>query len=303
MRERMGKGGFAMLRSMTGYGHYEADDQSHKITIEIKSVNHRYNDINIRIPRQLSSFETAIRNEIKEQISRGKVDVTISYEDYEDSLHHLKFHDQLAKEYMQCFKQISEEFELPFDIKTSFLAKCQDVLTIEEQGTASEDLWTFIEAALKHALEEFVASRTREGEHLRNDLLKKLEQMEELIDFIEEQAPISVQGYQERLEEKVRELLKDQPLDDARILTEVTLYADKVCVDEETVRLRSHIKTTRQALLEGGNVGRKLDFIAQEMNREANTILSKSNDLEISNKAIDLKAEIEKVREQIQNIE
>jgi uncharacterized protein (TIGR00255 family) len=189
------------------------------------------------------------------------------------------------------------------DIRVSTLSRYPDVFVMEEQEIDEEELWSGLEKALRGACEQFVASRIREGEHLRQDMLAKLDELLSYVDFIEERSPLIIQEYRARLEEKVKELLGDRQLDDSRIATEVTIYADKVCVDEETVRLRSHVQATKDTLLAGGSVGRKLDFIAQEMNREANTILSKSNNIEISDTGINLKTGIEKIREQIQNIE
>ena len=181
--------------------------------------------------------------------------------------------------------------------------RIDDVFVMEEQALDENELWAGLEEAIRGACEQFVQSRITEGEHLRDDLIAKLDQMLVYVDFIEERSPIILKDYKDRLEAKVQELLGDRQIDDARIATEVTIYADKICVDEETVRLRSHIQSMKDTLLSGGGMGRKLDFIAQEMNREANTILSKSNDLAMSNRGIELKTEIEKVREQIQNIE
>ena len=200
-------------------------------------------------------------------------------------------------------KQMAEDFGLDNDIRVSSLSKYPDVFTMEEAGVDEEELWKEIQKAVDGAAGMFVETRITEGEHLRDDLLEKLEGMLKLVSFISERSPQILEEYRNRLEEKVKELLGDATVDESRLLTEVTLFADKVCVDEEVVRLKSHIETTKNTLLEGGSIGRKLDFIAQEMNREANTILSKANDLEISNCAIELKTEIEKVREQIQNIE
>ena len=198
---------------------------------------------------------------------------------------------------------MAEHFKLENDIRVSTLSRYPEVFTMEEQTIDEKELWSVLEKAIRGACEQFVASRIKEGEHLRADLCDKLDGMLTYVDFIEERSPVLLKEYKERLEEKVKELLGDKQIDDARIATEVTIFADKVCVDEETVRLKSHIKSTKETLMAGGSVGRKLDFIAQEMNREANTILSKANDLEISDIGINLKTDIEKVREQIQNIE
>lgn len=292
-----------MIKSMTGFGRCEIAENSRKITVEMKSVNHRYLDVNLKIPKSLNFFESAIRSELKNYITRGKVDVFISYEDLSEHTSTVRYHKEVAEEYFRYLKQMAEDFGLDNDIRVSSLSKYPDVFTMEEAGVDEEELWKEIQKAVDGAAGMFVETRITEGEHLRDDLLEKLEGMLKLVSFISERSPQILEEYRNRLEEKVKELLGDATVDESRLLTEVTLFADKVCVDEEVVRLKSHIETTKNTLLEGGSIGRKLDFIAQEMNREANTILSKANDLEISNCAIELKTEIEKVREQIQNIE
>ncbi len=288
---------------MTGFGRCEIAEADRKITVEMKSVNHRYLDVTIKMPKKLNFFEAAIRTELKNYMQRGKVDLFITYEDFTESNVCVKYNKELAAEYMQYFDRMAEDFSLDNDIRVSTLARFPEILTMEEQTVDEEQLWKLLDKALKGAAENFVETRIREGENLRNDLIAKLEGMLAHVDFITERSPEIIEEYKEKLTKKVEELLSDKQVDESRLLMEVTIFADKVCVDEELVRLRSHITATRDALLAGGSIGRKLDFIAQEMNREANTILSKSSDLEISNRAIELKTEIEKVREQIQNIE
>ncbi len=292
-----------MIKSMTGFGRCEVAEGERKITVEMKSVNHRYLDVTIKMPKKLNFFEAAIRGELKNDIQRGKVDVFITYEDFTESNVCVKYNKELAAEYMKYLKQMSEDFMLDNDVRVSVLSRYPEVLTMEEQTIDEEELWQLLNKAIKGAVEEFVAARIREGENLKNDLIEKLDGMLSHVDFITKRSPQIITEYRQKLSDKVKELLEDNAVDENRLLMEVTLFADKVCVDEELVRLRSHIETTKDSLIQGGSVGRKLDFIAQEMNREANTILSKTNDLEISNHAIELKTEIEKVREQIQNIE
>lgn len=292
-----------MIKSMTGFGRCEVADEKRKFTVELKSVNHRYLDVNIKMPKKLNFFESAIRNLLKEYIERGKVDVYITYEDYTEDNYSLRYNAALAGEYLGYLNAVAEEFHLENDIRVSTLSRYPDVFVMEEQDIDEKELWSGLEKALRGACEQFVDSRVKEGEALKADLLDKLDTMLSDVDFIEERSPQIMKEYRTRLEEKIQEILGDRQIDDARIATEVTIYADKVCVDEETVRLRSHIMTTKDTLLAGGSIGRKLDFIAQEMNREANTILSKANNIEISDIGIDLKTGIEKVREQIQNIE
>lgn len=292
-----------MIKSMTGFGRCEIADEKRKFTVEIKSVNHRYLDVNIKMPKKLNFFESTIRSLLKEYMERGKVDVYITYEDYTEDNLTLQYNATLAEEYLKYLRQMAEQFRLEDDIRVSTLSRYPDVFVMEEQTVDEKELWTGLEKAVRGACIQFVDSRIKEGEHLREDLCGKLDQMLTYVDFIEERSPLIMKDYRTRLEEKVQELLGDRQIDDTRIAMEVTIYADKICVDEETVRLRSHIQSTKDALIAGGSIGRKLDFIAQEMNREANTILSKANSLEISDIGINLKTDIEKVREQIQNIE
>ena len=292
-----------MIKSMTGFGRAESVTKERKIVIEMKSVNHRYCDMNIKMPKKLNFFETAIRNYLKKYIGRGKVDIFITYEDYAEDNVCVKYNPEIAAEYVKYISQMAQTFDLKSDLSAAKLSRYPEVLTLEEQSENEEELWKDFEKVLDEAANRFVESRTKEGEALKTDLIEKLDGMLSMVDYIENVSPSLVETYRNKLEAKVKELLDSVAIDDSRIATEVTIYSDKICVDEETVRLRSHIENTRSILLEGGNVGRKLDFIAQEMNREANTILSKADSLDISNKAIDLKTEIEKVREQIQNIE
>ena len=292
-----------MIKSMTGFGRGEYADENRKFTVEIKSVNHRYLDVNIKMPKKLNFFESSIRTLLKEYTQRGKIDIYITYEDFTEANYAIKYNKALAEEYFKYLNIMSEQFEIENDIKVSALSRYPDVLVMEEQPVDEEALWSGLEKALKAAFEQFVDSRILEGENLKKDLCDKLDNMLSYVDYIEERSPQIMQAYRIKLEEKIKELLGDTDIDDSRIAQEVTIFADKICVDEETVRLRSHIVSASDALKEGGSVGRKLDFIAQEMNREANTILSKSNDLKISDIGISLKTDIEKVREQIQNIE
>ena len=292
-----------MIKSMTGFGRCEVTEGNRKYTVEIKSVNHRYLDVNIKMPKSLNFFESTIRTLLKEYMERGKVDLYITYEDFSEERFSLKYNEELAGEYLAHLKEMAEKFGLEDDIRVSTLSRYPDVFTMEQVEVDEQELWAGLEKAIRGACEQFVESRITEGDHLKADLVAKLDNMLSYVDFIEERSPIIMKDYRERLENKVKELLEDKQIDDSRIATEVTIFADKICVDEETVRLRSHIKSTKTALEAGGSIGRKLDFIAQEMNREANTILSKANDLEISDTGINLKTDIEKVREQIQNIE
>lgn len=292
-----------MIKSMTGFGRSEIVKGNRKISVEIKSVNHMYLEAGIKMPKKLNVFESRMRDLLKKYATRGKIDIFINYEDDSESQVNLKFNQNIADEYMAIFNNMSEKYNLKNDMTVGGLARFPEVITMDEVQEDEEELWHFIEEAMKAALEQFVNTRILEGENLKKDLLGKLDHMEELVAFVEKRSPEIMKEYRSKLESKVKELLGDTTIDESRIATEVIIYADKICVDEETVRLRSHIEHARKCLNEDGGIGRKMDFIAQEMNREANTTLSKANDIEISNAAIDLKTEIEKVREQIQNIE
>ena len=292
-----------MIRSMTGFGRCEVSEAERKFTVEMKGVNHRYLDVNMRMPKKLNFFETAIRNRLKDYVQRGKVDIFITYEDLSEEQVSLKYNHALAAEYLNYFIQMQVEFGINGDVNAYSLSRCPEVLTMEEQDVNEEELWNGLQKALDGACRQFVETRTKEGEQLKQDIIGKLDGMLETVALIEERSPQIVTEYREKLETKVRELLADTQIDESRMASEIVLFADKICTDEEVVRLKSHIKHMKDTLEVAEGIGRKLDFIAQEMNREANTILSKANDLTVSNHAITLKTEIEKVREQIQNIE
>ena len=293
-----------MIRSMTGFGRGEVSEGDRKFTVEMKGVNHRYLDVSLRMPKKLNFFDSTIRALLKKYVSRGKIDIFITYEDLSDNQVTLKYNETLAREYMSYFKKMKETFGLEHDIRVSTLSRCPEVLSMEEGAMDEEELWAGLKKALEIACRQFVETREREGAHLKEDILGKLDLMQERIAYIETRSPEITSEYRTKLENKVKELLADTQIDESRIAAEVVIFADKICTDEEVVRLKSHI-THMQETFRGNEsgIGRKLDFIAQEMNREANTILSKANDIEVSNYAIDLKTEIEKVREQIQNIE
>ena len=292
-----------MIRSMTGFGRCEIQSGEKKFTVEMKGVNHRYLDVNIRMPKKLYFFETAIRSYLKKYIQRGKVDIFVTYEDLSEGQMFLKYNETLAAEYLDYFRQMEEKYGLENDVRISALSRYPEVFTMEEQDVDEEELWNGLREALDGACIQFVSARETEGEKLREDLIGKLDDMKAVVEKIEERSPQILSEYREKLEDKVKELLADTQIDESRIAAEVVLFADKICTDEEIVRLKSHIDHMKSTLQAGEGIGRKLDFIAQEMNREANTILSKANDLTVSNYGIDLKTEIEKVREQIQNIE
>ena len=292
-----------MIKSMTGFGRSEIVTEQCKITVEIKAVNHRYCDLNIKMPKKLNSLENAVRGTIKKAVNRGKLDVYIGYEDLSEHAACVQLNKELGMEYYRALSELSESLGVEKDASAYRIARMPEVLMLSEAQLNPEEVEETLLLAVEQALQQFMESRQREGEQVKEDILQKLAGMTGNIGGIEERYPQMVGDYRKKLEDKVRELLADTNVDESRIATEVVIYADKICVDEETVRLRSHIQNMEEELLRGGNVGRKLDFIAQEMNREANTILSKANDITVSNMAIDLKTEIEKIREQVQNIE
>ncbi|MBP5306052.1 MAG: YicC family protein [Lachnospiraceae bacterium] len=292
-----------MIKSMTGFGRYEKTTETYKLTVEIKSVNHRYLELGLKLPKKLNFFEVSIRNLLKTYIQRGKVDVFITYEDYNEEQVCVRYNKSIAAEYLKYIKSMSEDFGIENNVRVTDLARFPEVFNLEEQGIDEKELWAEIEEVVSEAAKRFVESRITEGERLKSDLVAKLDNMLTYVDFVEERSPQVVNEYREKITAKVAELLGNTQIDQSILATEITLFADKICVDEETVRLRSHILNMKNVLNEDEGIGRKLDFIAQEMNREANTIMSKANDLALTNKAIELKTDIEKVREQIQNIE
>lgn len=302
-----------MIKSMTGFGRYERTEDGRRLTIEIKSVNHRYFDAAIKLSRSFCMFENNLRNILKKYAVRGKIDVFVSYEDIGSTNVSLKFNKALAEEYLTCFREM-EKLGLKNDITVTSLSRFPEVLTMEDSRINEEEIRIFFEQTMEQACEMFVESRIREGENLKNDILEKLDGMMLHVAFIEKRFPQILEEYRQKLKEKTEELLENSQIDEARIATELVVFADKICVDEEIVRLKSHISAMKEELQSGINSGmnatiscvnhgKKLDFLAQEMNREANTILSKANNLEITNHGIELKTDIEKIREQVQNIE
>ncbi len=292
-----------MIKSMTGFGRCEIEEDNKRVLVEMKAVNHRYLDVSMKMPKKLNYFESSIRSVLKEYAERGKVDIYITYEELGDSDVVVKYNKDVAATYFKYLKEMSEDFGLDNDVRVSTLSRYPEVFQMEETEIDEEGIWKVLEKALRGACEGFVDTRIKEGENLKKDLCDKLDVLLTHVAFIEERSPQIIEEYKEKLRAKVSELIDDSKVDEARLHTEVVIYADKICVDEEIVRLKSHIKAAKDAIISGGGIGRKLDFIAQEMNRESNTILSKANDLSVSERGILLKTEIEKIREQIQNIE
>lgn len=292
-----------MICSMTGFGRAEAADETRKLTVEIKSVNNRYLDFNIRMPKSMSSLETRIRDVLKEYMTRGKVDVFITDEEQAGRASSLRYNEAMASAYVRYMRQMAEKFELDPVIHVADVASAPDVFTLSEEGADAEELWKSLEPALRKAADAFRKARISEGERLKTDLLGKLAELQKLAEDVRRHEPEILTAYRERLQETLGEILADRSIDETRIAAECVVYADKICTDEECVRLLSHIRQMTEDLTGGGAIGRKLDFLAQEMNREANTTLSKAGDIVTADSGIAMKTVIEKLREQIQNIE
>lgn len=292
-----------MIQSMTGFGRAEAASDKYKVTIELKSVNHRYLDINVHLPRKLNFLEAAVRNQMKQFANRGKVDIFVNLENLDGGSGAIQYNAEAASSYLKGIRQIAEDFQLKEHIDAFHLSRFPEVFTTREEDVDEEMLMDLITEAMNNAGTGFLKSRTLEGDKLYHDMLGKLDHMESLIDAIVERSPQMVEEYRQKLTDKVQELLGDTKLDENVLATELVIYSDKICVDEEMVRLRTHIVHMKETLSAQEPVGRKLDFLIQEMNREANTTLSKANDMRIADYGIELKTDIEKIREQIQNIE
>ena len=292
-----------MALSMTGYGRAETAAETFDLTVEIRSVNHKYFEFATRLPRALLFAEDRLKKLCQSRISRGKVDVFVTLVDRGAAGAEVAVDHALAKGYLDALRELSETYDLPGEITAPTLARFPDLLTVRRADADEEALWAALEATASRALDDFVAMRAREGEKLAQDVLSRKEFLLEQVAFVETHAPETVAAYRARLDEKMRELLGDKAVDEQRLLTEVALFADKIAVDEETVRLRSHCKQMETLFAQTGPIGRPLDFLVQEMNRETNTIGSKCQNVEIAHTVVAMKAEIEKIREQIQNIE
>lgn len=291
-----------MLKSMTGFGRAEMVIEGFTVSVQIRSVNHRYMDIALRIPRFYNFLEDKIRQKVAEYISRGKIEVSVSLKEQEGDDRVITLNRPLAENYIEVLKELAS-LGVEDDIKVSTVARYNDIFSVEYKEIDEDKMFEIIGTALTSAFSEFNKMRAEEGERLEKDILFHLDNIANELSKIEEQSPQTVKLYRENLENKMRELLGDAKVDETRLITETAIFADKVAIDEETVRLRSHIKAFKSALNTDKPIGKKLDFIIQEMNRETNTIGSKANDIEIASMVVEIKSEIEKIREQIQNIE
>lgn len=292
-----------MIKSMTGYGRAVKSFEGREITVELRSVNNRFLDCNVRMPRQFSYTEDRIKQMVKEHISRGKVDMFITINDTTEEQVAISLNKPVVEGYLAAMRTMTEEFSVGGDIAVADLARLPDVFSVEKPEIDEEARATEIYEAVSLALEQYDAMRETEGLALKQDLLNRRATILELVARVEARSPITVAEYRTRLANKLREVLESSNIDESRILTEAAIFADKVAVDEETVRLRSHLDQLQTMLGEKGSIGRKLDFLLQEMNREANTIGSKGNDIEQARTVVEIKAELEKIREQIQNVE
>mgnify|MGYP000595132093 FL=1 len=292
-----------MIKSMTGYGKSEQTIDSLNVTVEIKSVNHRYFEFSARVPREYGFLEEKLKKYCNSLITRGKVECYVSVEDLEDREMEVNVNETLAAGYVKALKELSERFGLKDDISAVTLSRYPDVITLHKASEDEERIWNAVKTVAETAVSKFIEMRETEGSKLRGDILSRADYIIECVEFIEGRSPETVREYNEKLKQRMKELLGDAAVDEQRLLNEAAIYADKIAVDEETVRLRSHISQLREFMNSSEAIGRKLDFLVQEINREANTIGSKAQDVDIAKKVIAIKAEVEKIREQVQNIE
>ncbi len=292
-----------MVRSMTGYGRCEISVDGRDISVEIKSVNHRYFETSIRVTRGYSFIEDRLKKYLQTKINRGKVDVFVSIGASENEESDVTVNHSLAAGYVNALREIAERYGLPDDITATSVARYSDIFSVHKQPEDEEEIWNTVLPAVDSALSDFISMREAEGERMKDDVLNRAETIIGIVSEIEERSPQTVIEYKAKLTERINELLENSTVDEERIATEAAIFADKIAVDEETVRLRSHFAQMNEIMSKDGAIGRKLDFIVQEMNREANTIGSKVTDAQLAHKVVDIKAELEKIREQIQNIE
>lgn len=292
-----------MIKSMTGYGKSEQTIDSLNVTVEIKSVNHRYFEFSARVPREYGFLEEKLKKYCNSLITRGKVECYVSVEDLEEREMEVNVNETLAAGYVKALKELSERFGLKDDISAVTLSRYPDVITLHKASEDEERIWNAVKTVAATAVSKFIEMRETEGGKLRGDILSRADYIIECVEFIEGRSPETVREYNEKLKQRMKELLGDAAVDEQRLLNEAAIYADKIAVDEETVRLRSHISQLRDFMNSSEAIGRKLDFLVQEINREANTIGSKAQDVDIAKKVIAIKAEVEKIREQVQNIE
>ena len=292
-----------MIKSMTGFGRAVAETDGYVITVEIKSVNHRYFEFSSRIPRQYGFLDDKLKSYINSRVSRGKVECYVSIDALNTEAAQVGVNNTLASAYVSALKELSKNYDLKEDFGASTVARFQDVLVVKKADEDEEKIWSYVKSVTDTALDKFIAMRTVEGEKMKNDISSRADYILSCVEYIEKRSPETVKEYNDKLVERVHDLIGDVSLDEGRVIQEVAIYADKVAVAEETVRLRSHLDQLKAFINADEPVGRKMDFLVQEINRETNTIGSKANDVDIARKVVDIKAEVEKIREQIQNIE
>lgn len=292
-----------MIKSMTGFGRAVAETDGYVITVEIKSVNHRYFEFSSRIPRQYGFLDDKLKSYINSRVSRGKVECYVSIDAINTEAAQVVVNNTLASAYVSALKELSKNYDLKEDFGASTVARFQDVLVVKKADEDEEKIWSYVKSVTDTALDKFIAMRTVEGEKMKNDISSRADYILSCVEYIEKRSPETVKEYNDKLVERVHDLIGDVSLDEGRVIQEVAIYADKVAVAEETVRLRSHLDQLKAFINADEPVGRKMDFLVQEINRETNTIGSKANDVDIARKVVDIKAEVEKIREQIQNIE
>ena len=292
-----------MIKSMTGLGRAVAETDGYVITVEIKSVNHRYFEFSSRIPRQYGFLDDKLKSYINSRVSRGKVECYVSIDALNTEAAQVVVNNTLASAYVSALKELSKNYDLKEDFGASTVARFQDVLVVKKADEDEEKIWSYVKSVTDTALDKFIAMRTVEGEKMKNDISSRADYILSCVEYIEKRSPETVKEYNDKLVERVHDLIGDVSLDEGRVIQEVAIYADKVAVAEETVRLRSHLDQLKAFINADEPVGRKMDFLVQEINRETNTIGSKANDVDIARKVVDIKAEVEKIREQIQNIE
>lgn len=292
-----------MVRSMTGYGRGEAANETLSVTVELKSVNHRFFECSIRCPRQFSCFEDKLKSYFQSRIARGKIDVFISCDFGSVGADKLVINEEFANDYISALRALQKKYHLKNDISVMSVANNDGIFTVTKQRLDEEKAWSVLSEAAALAVDAFISAREVEGKRLTDDVLSRADNILSKVALVEERSPETERLYRERIEKKVADLLGNADIDRSRIITETAIFADHIAVSEETVRLRSHIAHLKDLFNEGGVIGKKVDFIVQEMNRETNTIGSKCQDIEISKTVVDMKSEIEKIREQIQNIE
>ncbi len=292
-----------MIKSMTGYGRAQQLVEGWDIAVELKAVNHRYYEFSARMPRAYGYLEEKLKNHLAGSVSRGKLEASVTIQATGEAPLQVQVNRRLAESYVTALRQLGQELGVPDDLALSHLVRIPDLFVLEKGGEEEEKIWQMVRQVADEALRQFLGMRQAEGAKLEEDLSARLKTIEALVGQVEEQSPRTTQEYRERLYRKLSEVLADSSIDESRILTEAAIFAEKTAVDEETVRLRSHVAQFRAILARPEPAGRKLDFLVQEMNREANTIGSKAQDVAIAKVVVALKAEIEKIREQIQNIE